>query len=123
MMRKLLKLVMIGETNGWCKPLETDNEIKSAFDKSHPPAKVVDNVTVLTPDVDRQMGDLRNVFGIILGLNNNGLYRIGTKHGILQNTTHCIIKFVCCRTKFELCIKTKYLFYIIVLYNCCVFSI
>lgn len=59
-------------------------KMKAASDKSHPPAKVGDNVTVPIPDVDRGRGDLRNVIGVVLEINDDGLYKIGTKHGILQ---------------------------------------
>ncbi|XP_023212590.1 KRAB-A domain-containing protein 2-like, partial [Centruroides sculpturatus] len=74
-------------------------KMKSASDKSHPPAKVGDNVTVPIPDVDRGRGDLRNVIGVVLEINNDGLYKIGTKHGILQ-TLYCRTEFDICTQKF-----------------------
>ena len=58
--------------------------MKATSHKSHPPAKVGDNIVIPTPDVDRAKGDLRNVIGVVLEASDDGFYKIGTKHGILQ---------------------------------------
>ena len=59
-------------------------KMKATSHKSHPPAKVGDNIVIPTPDVDRAKGDLRNVIGVVLEASDDGFYKIGTKHGILQ---------------------------------------
>lgn len=59
--------------------------MKLFSDKLHKPANVGDNVTMPIPDVDKGRGELRNIIGIILQVTDDGLYKIGTKHGILQN--------------------------------------
>lgn len=60
------------------------NKMKNTSDKSHPPAKIGDNITIPIPDVDKAKGDLRNIIGVVLNINDDGFYRIGTKHGVLQ---------------------------------------
>lgn len=59
-------------------------KMKATTDKSHPPANIGDNVTIPIPDVDKGKGDLRNIIGVILQKNDEGLYKVGTKHGVLQ---------------------------------------
>lgn len=59
-------------------------KMKVSSDKSHLPANVGDNVTIPIPDVDKGRGDLRNIIGVILQRNDEGLYKVGTKHGVLQ---------------------------------------
>lgn len=59
--------------------------MKSSSDKLHQPAKVGDNVTVPIPNVDKGRGELRNIIGIVLQVNDDGLYKIVTKHGVLQS--------------------------------------
>ena len=46
--------------------------------------KIRDNVAVPIPMVDRGRGDPRNIFGVILDRNENGLYRIAVKEGVLK---------------------------------------
>ncbi|XP_049886470.1 KRAB-A domain-containing protein 2-like [Pectinophora gossypiella] len=69
--------------------------MKASSDKSHPPANIGDNVTIPIPDVDKGRGDLRNIIGVILQRNDEGFYKIGTKHGVLQK--------LYCRTEFDIC--------------------
>ncbi|GBP68827.1 Ionotropic receptor 25a [Eumeta japonica] len=60
-------------------------KMKATSDKSHPPANIGDNMTTIPiPDVDKGKGDLRNIIGVILQKNDEGFYKVGTKHGILQ---------------------------------------
>lgn len=59
--------------------------MKSFSDTLHQPANIGDNVTVPIPDVDKGRGDLRNIIGIVLQVTDDGLYKIGTKHGVLQS--------------------------------------
>ena len=39
------------------------------------------------PDIDKAKGDLRNIIGVVLEV-NNGLHKIGTKHGV-ANQQYC----------------------------------
>lgn len=59
-------------------------KMKAISDKSHPPAKLGDNITIPVPDVDKAKGDFRNVIGVVLQVTEDGFYKIGTKYGILQ---------------------------------------
>jgi hypothetical protein len=59
------------------------------------PGKTGDNVTVPVPLVDRGRGDSRNIMGIIVDRDENDLYRIAVKGGILHG------KFS--RNQFDLC--------------------
>lgn len=59
-------------------------KMKATSDRSHPPANIGDNVTIPIPDVDKGKGDLRNIIGVIIQTNDEGFYKIGTKHGVLQ---------------------------------------
>ena len=59
------------------------------------PGNVGDNVTVPVPLVDRGRGDSRNIMGVILDRDENDLYRIAVKGGILNG------KFS--RNQFDLC--------------------
>ncbi|KAF2904930.1 hypothetical protein ILUMI_01246 [Ignelater luminosus] len=61
-------------------------KMKATSDKSHPPANIGDNVTIPIPDVDKGKGDLRNIIGVILQTNDEGFYKVGTKHGALPLT-------------------------------------
>ncbi|KAG8296007.1 hypothetical protein J6590_067122 [Homalodisca vitripennis] len=63
-------------------------KMKSHSDKSHPPANIGDNVMIPIPDVDKSKVDLRNIIGVVIDITDEGLYKIGTKHGILQ-TLYC----------------------------------
>lgn len=60
-------------------------KMKATSDSSYPPANIGDNVTIPIPDVDKGKGDLRNIIGVIIQTNEEGFYKIGTKHGVLQN--------------------------------------
>ncbi|KAF2893465.1 hypothetical protein ILUMI_12708 [Ignelater luminosus] len=59
-------------------------KMKATSDKSHPPANIGNNVTIPIPDVDKGKGDLRNIIGVILQTNDEGFYKVGTKHGVLE---------------------------------------
>ena len=48
------------------------------------PANVGDNILVPVPDIDRGRADFRNVKGVIIKCGNDGIYTIGTSHGILR---------------------------------------
>ena len=56
-----------------------------------------DNVTVPIPLVDRGRGDSRNIMGVIVDRDNNDMYRIAVKAGILK------AKYS--RNKFDLCVQ------------------
>ena len=59
------------------------------------PGKVGDNVTVPVPLVDRGRGDSRNILGVIIDRDENDLYRIAVKGGILNGKYS--------RNQFDLC--------------------
>jgi hypothetical protein len=59
------------------------------------PGNVGDNVTVPVPLVDRGRGDSRNIMGVILDRDENDLYRIAVKGGILNGRFS--------RNQFDLC--------------------
>jgi hypothetical protein len=61
----------------------------------HAPGNPGDNVTVPIPLVDRGRGDPRNIMGVILDRDNNDLYRIAVRGGILKG------KYA--RNQFDLC--------------------
>ena len=50
----------------------------------HAPGNPGDNVTVPIPLVDRGRGDPRNIMGVIIDRDNNDLYRIAVRGGMLQ---------------------------------------
>ncbi|XP_068237119.1 uncharacterized protein [Palaemon carinicauda] len=50
----------------------------------HVPGDPGDNVTIPIPLVDRGKGDPRNVIGVILDRNENDMYRISVRDGILK---------------------------------------
>ena len=56
--------------------------IKSISDATHPTVDVGVNVIIRIPDVDRAKADLRNILGVVLDKNEDGLYKIGTKDGV-----------------------------------------
>ena len=43
------------------------------------------NVALPVPTVDRDRGDSHNILGVIIDKNENDLYTIATRHGILSN--------------------------------------
>jgi hypothetical protein len=53
-------------------------------DATHPPVDVGSNVIIPIPDVDRAKADLRNIVGVLLDKNEDGLYKIGTKDGVVD---------------------------------------
>ena len=54
-----------------------------------------DNVAVPVPMVDRGRGDPRNILGVIIDRNENDLYTIGVKAGVLK-TKYTRIDFNLC---------------------------
>ncbi|CAH1102021.1 unnamed protein product [Psylliodes chrysocephalus] len=76
-------------------------KMKATSHKLYQPAKVGDNIIIPTPDVDRAKEDLRNVIGVVLEASDDGFYKIGTKHGILQKL-YCRNEFDSCAQKFLL---------------------
>lgn len=59
-------------------------KMKLVSDALHPPAERGDNIIIPIPDVDRSKADLRNIIGVVLEKNEDGLYKVGTKYGILE---------------------------------------
>lgn len=58
--------------------------MKKTSDKSHPPAEIGDIVIIPFPDLYRTKGDLQTIIGVVLQINDNELYNIMAKHGVLQ---------------------------------------
>ncbi|XP_039315443.1 SCAN domain-containing protein 3-like [Solenopsis invicta] len=54
-------------------------------EKKFPSAEVGTSVTIPLPSVDRNKGDPKNIIGVILEVTEDGLYKIGTKSGILSS--------------------------------------
>ncbi|CAF0967028.1 unnamed protein product [Brachionus calyciflorus] len=61
-------------------------------------AKVGDTVQVSVPDVDRGPADPVNILAYILKINEHGLYRLATKHGIISGW-HARNYFQICKQK------------------------
>ena len=61
----------------------------------HAPGELGDNVTVPIPLVDRGRGDPRNLMGVIVDRDDNGMYRIAVASGILAGKYS--------RNQFDLC--------------------
>lgn len=58
--------------------------MKLISDATYPPVDIEDNIIIPIPDIDREKADLRNLIGVVLERNKDGLYKIGTKDGILS---------------------------------------
>jgi hypothetical protein len=63
---------------------ETGQGMKLISDATHPPAYVGGNVIIPIPDLDRAKADLRHILGVVLDTNEDGLYKIGTKDGVVD---------------------------------------
>ncbi|XP_041365670.1 uncharacterized protein LOC121380767 [Gigantopelta aegis] len=61
----------------------------------HVPGNPGDNVTIPIPFVDRGKGDPRNIMGVIVDRDENDLYRVPVRAGILKGRY--------CRNQFDLC--------------------
>ena len=62
--------------------------MKMICDATHPSVDVGGNVILPIPDVDGAKADLRNPVGVVLGRNDDGLYRTRTKEGVV-NKLYC----------------------------------
>ncbi|KAI4455650.1 hypothetical protein MML48_9g00000106 [Holotrichia oblita] len=58
--------------------------MKLASDSIHARVEIGDNIIIPIPDVDRAKADLRNIIGVVLQMDEQGLHKIGTKYGILD---------------------------------------
>jgi hypothetical protein len=58
--------------------------MKLISDATHPPADVGGYVIIPIPDVDRAKAGLRNIVGVVLDKNEDGLYKIGKKDGVVD---------------------------------------
>lgn len=68
--------------------------------KKFKPAQVGLSVRIPVPDVDRSRTDHRNILGVIMSVEDDDFYRLGTLHGI--------IKQLFARNQFDIC-KQKFL--------------
>lgn len=75
------------------------DKMKTFSEKTFPPLNVSDVVSVKVPDVDKGPLDYPNILGIVAS-KQNGVYQIGTRHGIIKDWQ--------ARTDLGLC-KTKLL--------------
>ncbi|KMQ85087.1 krab-a domain-containing protein 2-like protein [Lasius niger] len=66
--------------------------MKLISDATYPPVDIGGNIIIPIPDVDREKADLRNLIGVVLERNKDGLYKIGKKDGIL-NKLYCRSEF------------------------------
>jgi hypothetical protein len=58
--------------------------MKLISDATRPPVGVGGTVIIPIPDVNRVKADLRKILGVVLGKNEDGLYKIGTKDGVVD---------------------------------------
>ncbi|XP_045511256.1 KRAB-A domain-containing protein 2-like [Colias croceus] len=65
----------------------------------YPAANRGDNVVVKIPDVDRAKADDRNIMAVIISQETEGMYKLGTKHGIL-NQLYTRNQFTVCKETF-----------------------
>ena len=65
----------------------------------YPAAKKGDTVRVRVPDVDRGRTDGRNILAFVLEITDANLYKLGTKHGIL-NQLYARNQFTICNENF-----------------------
>ncbi|CAG5053753.1 unnamed protein product [Parnassius apollo] len=65
----------------------------------YPAVNTGDNVVVKIPDVDRVKADDRNIIAVIISQETEGMYKLGTKHGIL-NQLYAKNQFTVCKETF-----------------------
>ncbi|KAK9721761.1 hypothetical protein QE152_g20738 [Popillia japonica] len=70
-----------------------------ASDSIHARVEIGDNIIIPIPDVDRAKADLRNIIGVVLQMDEQGLHKIGTKYGILDKL-YCRSEFNVSKEKF-----------------------
>ncbi|GBN66665.1 hypothetical protein AVEN_215284-1 [Araneus ventricosus] len=58
--------------------------MKKISDATHPEVYIGGNVVISIPDLDRANADLRNLIGVVLEKNKDGLYKIGANDGVLN---------------------------------------
>ncbi|XP_058789958.1 KRAB-A domain-containing protein 2-like [Phymastichus coffea] len=71
----------------------------SASNAKFAPANLGESVRVPVPDLDRGRSDSRNILAVILEKNNDGLYKLGTNHGVL-NQFYARNQFAICKEQF-----------------------
>jgi len=64
-----------------------------------PVAKIGQSVRIRVPEVDRAKADSRNIIAVIISVENESLYKLGAKHGIL-NQLYSRNEFTICKEKF-----------------------
>ncbi|XP_072380794.1 uncharacterized protein [Diabrotica undecimpunctata] len=74
---------------------QADRMLKHSNDR-FPVAKVGESVRVRIPEVDRAKADSRNIIAIIISVKDERLYKLGTKHGIL-NQLYARNEFTTCK--------------------------
>ncbi|GBM70391.1 hypothetical protein AVEN_226387-1 [Araneus ventricosus] len=58
--------------------------MKNISAATHPEVDIGGNVVIPIPNVDRGKANLRNLISVVLEKNKDGLYKVGTKDGVLN---------------------------------------
>jgi len=82
-----------------CNLKKQAHKMLNVSSSKFPPAKIGDTVRVRIPDVDRARTDGRNILAIVMQTGQDNLYKLGTKHGIL-NQKYSRNEFTVCKEKF-----------------------
>lgn len=79
------KMAMVGEARKGCKRKQEEQAEKmlQQSNKRFKPAEEGMTVMVRVPDVDRGRAEFLNVKAVVICVETNGLYKLGTKHGVL----------------------------------------
>ena len=62
-------------------------------------AEIGESVFIPIPDVDRSKAELRNVKGVVVEIDESGMYKLGSEHGVL-NHLYTRNQFLLCEEKF-----------------------
>lgn len=79
--------------------INQSKKMKLMSDKLHPPAAVGSTVLIKVPDIDRSKSDPNNIMAVVMDVDENHLYRLGTSHGILSSL-YTRSQFRTCTQKF-----------------------
>ncbi len=78
------KEIVIHRQGAKRKQIQQAERMLACSAKRFKPAKAGDTVMVPIPEVDRGRAEFRNLKAVVLSAEENGLYRIGTRHGTLH---------------------------------------
>jgi hypothetical protein len=60
------------------------NKMIGISDRKHREAKVGSTVRIPVPDVDRGRGDTRSILAVVMEVNEDGFYKLGTRNGVMK---------------------------------------